>query len=112
MAFLTYSGANTGSPNTVSLPPPAGLSAAQAATFRAGAIVVGESGCLAATRSATTATPGPGPAADPYRVDPAPRGHRGDRCVTRQNRCRSFKDLALQSPAKFRTWVNFLSMLQ
>src|SRR5450755_4992858 len=29
MAFLTYSGANTGSPNAVDLPPPASLSAAE-----------------------------------------------------------------------------------
>src|SRR5438128_2448513 len=32
MAFLTYSGAHTGSPNTVDMKPPAGLSAQQMAT--------------------------------------------------------------------------------
>src|SRR6201988_4217914 len=33
IAFLTYSGANTGSPNSVDLSPPSNLTAAQAATF-------------------------------------------------------------------------------
>src|SRR5580704_13329928 len=36
MAYLTYTGANTGSPNSVDLKPPAGLTSEQAATFRAG----------------------------------------------------------------------------
>ena len=36
MAFLTYSGANTGSPNSVDLKPPANLNAAEAATFKRG----------------------------------------------------------------------------
>src|SRR5579875_1898152 len=35
MAYLTYSGANTGSPNSVDLPPPSYLSAAQAQVFKA-----------------------------------------------------------------------------
>src|SRR5207302_10143666 len=47
MAYLTYSGANTGSPNTVAMEPPANLTAQQAAVFRAGELVVGQSGCLA-----------------------------------------------------------------
>src|SRR3974390_3362234 len=48
MAYLTYSGAHTGSPNNPpTLAPPATLTAQQAQTFRAGEDVVGESGCLA-----------------------------------------------------------------
>src|SRR5436305_4490990 len=47
IAFLTYSGADTGSPNTVDMKPPANLTACQKATFTAGAEVVGQSGCLA-----------------------------------------------------------------
>src|SRR5207302_6173944 len=35
MAFLTYSGASTGSPNSVDMQPPAALSASQKTTFRA-----------------------------------------------------------------------------
>src|SRR6202045_2686307 len=43
IAFLTYQGANTGSPNSVDLQPPASLTAAQKATFTAGEQVVGDS---------------------------------------------------------------------
>src|SRR5580693_7709697 len=45
IAFLTFSGANTGSPNQVVLPPPPGLTKAEQASFTAGEVVVGESGC-------------------------------------------------------------------
>src|ERR1700749_3324414 len=44
MAFLTYSGANTGSPNSVDMSPPSHLSASEAQSFRAGEEVVGQSG--------------------------------------------------------------------
>ena len=41
IAYLTYQGANTGSPNSVDMKPPAGLTAAERQTFVAGAEVVG-----------------------------------------------------------------------
>src|SRR6516162_2809488 len=46
MAYLTYSGAHTGSPNSLELKPPSNLAAAELATWKAGADVVAESGCL------------------------------------------------------------------
>jgi len=64
MAYLTYSGANTGSPNTVDLNAlkiPAGLTAQQLASFKAGAEVVGESGCLACHVIGDNGNNGPGP---------------------------------------------------
>ena len=61
MAFLTYSGASTGSPNSVDLQPPASLTAAQKAIFRAGALVVGNSGCLACHVLGDNGNDGPGP---------------------------------------------------
>jgi menaquinol-cytochrome c reductase cytochrome b/c subunit len=64
MAYLTYSGANTGSPNTVdvsALKIPAGLTAQQLADFKAGAEVVGESGCLACHVIGDNGNNGPGP---------------------------------------------------
>jgi ubiquinol-cytochrome c reductase cytochrome b subunit/menaquinol-cytochrome c reductase cytochrome b/c subunit len=61
IAYLTYSGANTGSPNSVDLSPPAGLSAQQAQVFRAGALVVGQSGCLACHQIGSNGNNGPGP---------------------------------------------------
>src|SRR5256714_8654647 len=47
IAFLTYSGADTGSPNSVDLKPPANLTDQEKQVFTAGELVVGQSGCLA-----------------------------------------------------------------
>jgi menaquinol-cytochrome c reductase cytochrome b/c subunit len=111
IAFLTYSGASTGSPNQVTLPPPAGLSAAQKATFTAGEVVVGESGCEGCHLIGDNGNNGPGP----------PLTHVGEIlrpgaiASTLKNPTApmpSFKGLATQSPKKFAELVQFLSMLQ
>ncbi len=111
IAYLTYTGANTGSPNSVSLPPPSGLSAAQMSTYHAGSVVVGESGCLACHVIGDNGNNGPGP----------PLTHIGSLlrpgaiAATLRNPTApmpSFKGLAEQSPKKFQNLVNFLSMLQ
>jgi ubiquinol-cytochrome c reductase cytochrome b subunit/menaquinol-cytochrome c reductase cytochrome b/c subunit len=111
MAFLTYQGADTGSPNSVDLKPPAGLSSQEAATFHAGELVVGQSGCLACHIIGSNGNNGPGP----------PLTHIGSKlppaaiASTLRNPTApmpSFKGLAQQSPQKFQNLVNFLSMLQ
>src|SRR5277367_92734 len=61
MAFLTYSGANTGSPNSVSLKPPSNLTPSEVATFKAGELVVGQSGCEACHQIGSNGNNGPGP---------------------------------------------------
>ena len=61
MAYLTYTGANTGSPNSVDMKPPSGLTAQQKETFTAGALVVGQSGCLACHTLGGNGNSGPGP---------------------------------------------------
>jgi ubiquinol-cytochrome c reductase cytochrome b subunit/menaquinol-cytochrome c reductase cytochrome b/c subunit len=61
MAYLTYSGANTGSPNSVDMKPPANLTAAQASQFKAGELVTGQSGCLACHVIGSNGNNGPGP---------------------------------------------------
>jgi ubiquinol-cytochrome c reductase cytochrome b subunit/menaquinol-cytochrome c reductase cytochrome b/c subunit len=111
MAFLTYSGAVTGSPNSVDMKPPASLSAAQKATFSAGELVVGQSGCLACHVLGENGNNGPGPAlthvgsilrpaaiASTLRNPTAPMP--------------SFAGLAKQYPQKFQNLVSFLSELQ
>jgi len=111
IAFLTYSGANTGSPNSVDMKPPSSLTAAQTATFRAGALVVGQSGCLACHVIGQNGNNGPGP----------PLTHVGSKLApaaiasTLRNPTApmpSFKQLAQQSPQKFQNLVNFLAELQ
>jgi ubiquinol-cytochrome c reductase cytochrome b subunit/menaquinol-cytochrome c reductase cytochrome b/c subunit len=111
MGYLTYTGANTGSPNSVDLKPPAGLSTNQAAAFRAGEEVVGQSGCLACHVIGDNGNNGPGP----------PLTHIGSKlpaaaiASTLRNPTApmpSFKGLAQQYPQKFQNLVNFLAMLQ
>jgi menaquinol-cytochrome c reductase cytochrome b/c subunit len=111
IAFLTYSGADTGSPNSVDLKPPATFTAQQKQTFEAGAIVVGQSGCLACHVIGSNGNNGPGP----------PLTHIGSKlkagaiASTLRNPTApmpSFKSLAQQYPNKFNNLVNFLAELQ
>ncbi len=111
IAYLTYEGANTGSPNSVDMKPPSGLTAAQLQTFNAGKLVVGQSGCLACHVIGDNGNNGPGP----------PLTHIGSKlkpaaiASTLRNPTApmpSFKTLAQSSPQKFTNLVNFLSELQ
>jgi ubiquinol-cytochrome c reductase cytochrome b subunit/menaquinol-cytochrome c reductase cytochrome b/c subunit len=111
MAYLTYSGAHTGSPNSVDLKPPSTLSAQQRNVFTQGEIVVGQSGCLACHVIGENGNNGPGP----------PLTHIGNKlpaaaiASTLRNPTPpmpSFRDLASQQPQKFKNLVGFLSMLQ
>jgi menaquinol-cytochrome c reductase cytochrome b/c subunit len=111
IGFLTYTGANTGSPNSVDMKPPAGLTAQQTATFNAGKEVVGQSGCLACHVIGSNGNNGPGP----------PLTHIGSKlppgaiASTLRNPTApmpSFKSLAITSPQKFQNLVGFLSELQ
>jgi menaquinol-cytochrome c reductase cytochrome b/c subunit len=111
MAFLTFEGANTGSPNEVSLKPPSGLTASERATFTAGELVVGQSGCLACHVIGDNGNNGPGPVLTNIgsRMRPA------SIASTLRNPTApmpSFKGLGQQYPQKFSNLVNFLSMLQ
>ena len=112
MAYLTYIGANAGSINTATIKPPANLTPAQAAVFNAGAVVIGQSGCLACHRiGANNPGSGVGPALThigsvlkPSAIastleDPTPP-------------MPSFKDIEQQYPKKFADLVAFLSDLQ
>jgi ubiquinol-cytochrome c reductase cytochrome b subunit/menaquinol-cytochrome c reductase cytochrome b/c subunit len=111
MAYLTYTGANTGSPNAVDMKPPSSLTPAQRSVFAAGAAVVGQSGCLACHVIGSNGNDGPGP----------PLTHVGSKlpaaaiASTLRNPTPpmpSFRGLAAQSPQKFQNLVNFLSELQ
>ncbi len=111
IALLTYQGANTGSPNSVDMQPPANVSASQLPTFNAGKLVVGQSGCLACHVIGANGNSGPGP----------PLSHIGSKlkpdaiAQTLRNPTApmpSFKTLAQQSPQKFHNLVSFLSELQ
>ena len=111
MAYLTYTGASTGSPNSVDMKPPSNLTASQVKIFEAGALVVGQSGCLACHTLGQNGNNGPGP----------PLTHIGSilRPAAIASTLRnptapmpSFESLAQQYPAKFNNLVNFLAELQ
>ena len=111
MAYLTFSGANTGSPNSVDLKPPSSLTPKQAAVFRAGEQVVGQSGCLACHVLGSNGNNGPGPPLTHV------GGHLRPNAIASTLRnptapMPSFAGLAKQYPHKFNDLVSFLGMLQ
>ncbi|MGO9753746.1 MAG: c-type cytochrome [Solirubrobacteraceae bacterium] len=111
MAFLTYSGASTGSPNSVALAPPSGLTAQEAAFFKEGEIVVGESGCLACHVIGDNGNNGPGPVLTKIGEELRP-GAISETLRNPTPPMPSFKQLAETNPAKFNALVNFISELQ
>ncbi|HEX3804187.1 MAG TPA: c-type cytochrome [Solirubrobacteraceae bacterium] len=112
IAYLTFAGASTGSPNNgPTLPVPAGLTAQQKATFLAGEVIIGESGCEGCHQIGSNGNNGPGP----------PLTHIGAKrdaaaiASTLKNPTApmpSFQGLATSSPKKFEDLVQFLSELQ
>ncbi len=111
VAFLTYSGANSGSPNSVDMKAPSSLNATELATYNAGKLVVGQSGCLACHVIGDNGNNGPGPPLTNIGSKMAP-GNIASTLVNPTAPMPSFKGLAQQNPKKFRNLVNFLSMLQ
>jgi menaquinol-cytochrome c reductase cytochrome b/c subunit len=101
-------GANTGSPNSVDLKPPASLSAAQKATFTAGELVVGQSGCLACHVIGSNGNNGPGPNLT-HIGSLLPMGAIASTLRNPTAPMPSFKNLP---PQKFQNLVGFLSELQ
>jgi ubiquinol-cytochrome c reductase cytochrome b subunit/menaquinol-cytochrome c reductase cytochrome b/c subunit len=110
MAYLTYSGANTGSPNSVDLKPPATLTAQQKATFNAGELIVGQSGCLACHVIGDNGNDGPGPNLT-HIAKSVPQQQIASTLINPTPPMPSFAGLQRQGD-KFNTLVAFLSMLQ
>jgi len=112
MAYLTYIGANAGSINTATIKPPANLSPAEASVFNAGAVVVGQSGCLACHRIGPD-NPGSGVGPTLTHVGsvltPAALA---STLKNPQPPMPSFNSLSQQYPTKFRDLVAFLSDLR
>ncbi|MBV8943011.1 MAG: c-type cytochrome [Solirubrobacterales bacterium] len=110
MAYLTFSGANTGSPNTVDLKPPSNFTAQQKATFTKGELVVGQSGCLACHQIGDNGNNGPGPVLTTI-ASKVPPQQIASTLLNPTPPMPSFKGLRQQYPQKFQTLVAFLSML-
>jgi menaquinol-cytochrome c reductase cytochrome b/c subunit len=108
MAYLTYTGANTGSPNSVDLTPPANLSASQKQTFTAGELIVGQSGCLACHIIGGNGNDGPGPNLT-HVASKVPQQQIASTLINPTPPMPSFASLPQD---KFNTLVAFLSQLQ
>ena len=108
IAYLTYSGADTGSPNSVDLKPPANLTAAEQQVFAQGALVVGQSGCLACHQIGANGNSGPGPNLTHIGAT-LPAAGIGSTLRNPTAPMPSFKNLP---PQKFNAVVGFLSLLQ
>jgi menaquinol-cytochrome c reductase cytochrome b/c subunit len=109
MAYLTYTGANTGSPNAAPmLKPPSTLTAAELSTYNAGAIVVGQSGCLACHKIGDSGNDGPGPNLTHIGSLDLP----GAIASTLRNPTAPMPSFRNLPPKKFASLVGFLSLLQ
>jgi ubiquinol-cytochrome c reductase cytochrome b subunit/menaquinol-cytochrome c reductase cytochrome b/c subunit len=111
MAFLTYQGANAGSPNSIDMGPPKGLTGAALTQWTKGKLVAAQSGCLACHKIGENGNDGPGPQLTQVgsRLPPAAIAQ------TLRNPTApmpSFAALARQQPQKFQALVSFLSQLK
>jgi menaquinol-cytochrome c reductase cytochrome b/c subunit len=111
IAYLTYEGANTGSPNQVDMKPPTTLNAQEVATFEAGKLVVGQSGCLACHKIGDNGNDGPGPQLTHIGSKLRPAAI-AQTLLNPTAPMPSFRGLQQQYPQKFANLVGFLSELQ
>jgi menaquinol-cytochrome c reductase cytochrome b/c subunit len=111
MAYLTYMGAQAGSPNSVDVKPPSSLRGAALTEWNKGRLVAAQSGCLACHKIGENGNDGPGPQLT----------HVGSRvpeaaiAQTLRNPTApmpSFARLARTQPEKFKALVSFLGQLK
>jgi ubiquinol-cytochrome c reductase cytochrome b subunit/menaquinol-cytochrome c reductase cytochrome b/c subunit len=107
IAYLTFTGATTGSPNSVDMKPPANFTADQKATFTRGELVVGQSGCLACHVIGDNGNDGPGPNLT-HIAKTVPLGQLSSTLINPTPPMPSFKMLPKN---KFHDLVGFLSEL-
>ena len=111
MAFLTYQGANAGSPTAIEAPTPRAILAAGGKTleeYEAGKKAVAQSGCLACHKIGDNGNSGPGPNLTKIGAR-LPRAAIARTLVNPQAPMPSFKNLP---PVKFKAIVAFLSQLK
>ncbi len=111
MAYLTYSGANVGSPTSIELATPTAVKEAGPtvlAQFEEGRKVVAQSGCLACHKLGDNGNSGPGPELT-HIASRIPRQAIARTLVNPTAPMPSFRNLP---PKKFTAIVNFLSQLK
>ena len=111
MAFLTYQGANAGSPTAIEMPPPPSVTQAGGQTlaeYNAGKAVVAQTGCEACHKIGDNGNAGPGPDLT-HIASRLPRQGIARTLVNPTAPMPSFKNLP---PQKFKAVVAFLSLLK
>jgi menaquinol-cytochrome c reductase cytochrome b/c subunit len=108
IGYLTFLGANAGSPTQIDMQPPSGLSAQARSQYNQGKLVAAQSGCLACHKIGESGNDGPGP----------PLAQVGDR-LPRQAIARTLENPTAPMPSfrnlppqKFDALVGFLSNLR
>jgi ubiquinol-cytochrome c reductase cytochrome b subunit/menaquinol-cytochrome c reductase cytochrome b/c subunit len=111
MAFLTFMGANAGSPNSIDMKAPSGLTGGTRTQFEKGRLVAAQSGCLACHKIGENGNDGPGP----QLTHVASRLPAAAIAQTLRNPTApmpSFASLARSQPEKFKALVAFLGQLK
>jgi mono/diheme cytochrome c family protein len=108
IAYLTYLGANAGSPTRIDLNAPATIAGAQRQTFDQGKLVAAQSGCLACHKIGENGNDGPGPQLTKI------GGRLPKEAIARtlQNPTAPMPSYRNLPPAKLNALVNFLSQLK
>jgi mono/diheme cytochrome c family protein len=111
MAYLTFLGANAGSPNQIDMEPPSDLKGAALTEWNQGRLVVAQSGCLACHAIGENGNHGPGPRLTHVARDlPAAAIAQTLRNPTAP--MPSFQRLSETQPEKFNAMVAFLGSLK
>jgi menaquinol-cytochrome c reductase cytochrome b/c subunit len=108
MAYLTYLGANAGSPTEIAMKAPSDLHGKALATFNAGKLVAAQSGCLACHKIGENGNDGPGPPLTTV-GNRVPEAAIARTLINPTAPMPSFKDLP---PEKFNALVSFLGQLK
>jgi len=111
MGFLTYQGANAGSPNEIDMKAPPSLQGAALTSFNQGKEVTAQSGCLACHKIGENGNDGPGPQLT-HVASKLPPAAIAQTLRNPTAPMPSFAGLANQNPKKFQNLVTFLSELQ
>jgi len=111
MAFLTYQGAQAGSPNSIDMGPPKGLTGAALTEWTKGKLVAAQSGCLACHKIGENGNDGPGPQLTKV-GDKLPPAAIAQTLRNPTAPMPTFAALAQQQPQKFQALVSFLSQLK
>ncbi len=108
MGYLTYQGANTGSPNQIDMEAPKTLTGPQLRSFNSGKLVAGQAGCLACHKVGENGNTGPGPELT-HVAKKLPQAAIAQTLRNPTAPMPAFKNLP---PEKFTALVSFLGQLQ